>query len=247
MDIIVAIFAFLLTGLIAILGAYVSFHPPKDNTQERFYMGTFIVLTILAAAAIGYQAYLGRVSSQEFQHRLEQITSNTEPPPQHTHISFEEPMYTKIEGAPTWPFKSGDIPEVSIGYKNVGSYYLDQSKGISNFVLAPASEVNSTFSKFTTGLLEGTHSNYGTAMPPNDSGKFTYVTVNGPKLTAADIKKLARGTIVLLAMGRVKWHDLTGWYQTDFCEYEQSEHTSPGYSWRLCDDNAVEKKIDNPD
>ncbi len=244
MDIVLAIIIFLLVAGSSVLGVYVSLHPPQTRASERTYLAIFALLTILGAFAIGWQTVLARRSSDALNTQVGDIKQQTVPPPHHTHVAFLSPA-TKVIDTPSWPFHPGDKPQAPVGYKNVGDYYLDESRDTHDFIPVPMQDVESAYAAFLKGSLPGTRSSRGTAMAAH-SGDQVYSTTPTSPLTSSDIKELKHGDKVLLVMARAQWKDETGWYQTDLCQYMSRENGKPGYNWHICGDNGIEKKIEGP-
>jgi biopolymer transport protein ExbD len=81
MDIFLAVVVFLLTSAMAFLGVYVSLHPPQTAEAKSSYKTLFVMLSLLAAGVIAFQAYVARRAQADLENKLAIIKKNTEQPP----------------------------------------------------------------------------------------------------------------------------------------------------------------------
>jgi hypothetical protein len=165
------------------------------------------------------------------------------PEGRHTHVSFVDPVGLKVAGAPQWPFRPGDVPQVPISMWNSGEFYLKETANAGRVVLAAKDYAlgNKMFDDF---LRDPKYVSGGADVPPRDPASGTYGTYKGPTVAEKDITPLLQDEEALCAMARIKWQDDTGCYATEFCQCEWAEPAPANFNWHTCKSHTgTESKI----
>jgi hypothetical protein len=260
MDIVLAVFSFLFVAGTSYLGVHVTLHPAETPRAKLFYKIAFALGTLLAAIAIGWQAWLGRVSQSGLQRQLEKIQHNTEQPPivnvappiinnipsgrsEHTAIAWANmvPNSPVPQPGPLLPFSTDKQPQINMGFHNAGDFSVISAKAQGALLLVPHTrQQTEVYKKYIKSILSSESQVSGTLVPHEQGG--WYHTYNGPKLSDQDIADLNVGAKILCGIAVVTWTDKTGTYRTSFNECCVHE-SNGGFNWHTSVETNHEEKL----
>jgi hypothetical protein len=252
MDIVLAICIFVLTAATAYLGVHVSLHPPQTDSQKKHYKVGFGGLTLLAAIAIGYQTYLGRVATDHLQTQLDTIQRNTQQPPV---VNVPAPIVT-VNSAPQLLPKSkgflavekvefreqtlsaGNPFSVNLYVRNTGTdpvynihriqhVLLEDAKGVasSSDSLIVDRKARAEFSK----VLHG-NKDYRIPVPQMGVGEGYWDTLGFQSLTDDQVKGIVNGDVRLYIFIHAQWDNQEK--DTDICQWLQYTGGTQVTQWK---------------
>lgn len=139
-------------------------------------------------------------------------------PREHTHVKL---ALGSVQGDNWYPFKPGKVPRFLMALQNIGEFPVRRSLVAAQIVLKQGVSDPNKRLKIMTGAFEdfAKHAKFlpfGAILPHSPTmPDFEY---HGPMLEQQDISNLSAGNAMLCSLGRAKWKDDTGCYQTDFCQ-----------------------------
>lgn len=239
MDILLAVLVFVLTAGTAYLGVYVTLHPPEDEKKKTQFKRLFVELTVLAAVAIGYQAFHTEEQLNTIQHNTEQpphVTVNVPGSRPHARVDWFPPTIPQDNaGHPGYrllPFRTGEVPMFDIGYFNGGDLSMRNPEMRAKIVVVPTKDYVSVFAKYHDKLAGSPPINGGDLNPHNPPSYYTFL---GTALASDDAKKLNNGSEALCAIATTNWQDDTGQYETDYSRCFTKESFAPfnAFNWHV--------------
>jgi hypothetical protein len=206
----------LLSGALSVLREFLTMYYPSKLDEKKTFWAWSRIAFVVAAVLLWTNE----------RHKVNQLQSRSSEA--HGHVLITPQISINwVASHPRWPFKVGDIPQSIIDMTTVGRPFLTNVDVAGKFTLASVPSVanGKAFEEF---LAKAEYVPAGT-LPPNQHRYFTY---EAQKLQASDIDDLLKGKAALTMMGRIRWHDDTGCYATDYIESQVVEKGEPGYNWR---------------
>jgi hypothetical protein len=245
-DVAIAVAGFLIQCGLALLGL---------TLTKGKHKAWFAALVLFGAVFTGFAVKRGIDSADKVQAQLNIIQSNTEKPqnppivnvtvppfpskPEHTHATFLEPMEV-AGGRPIMPFTENEVVNLSAGYRNSGDYSLRNTLLGAVIKTAPIAQIDKSVFKDYEHEIK-LNSQGGTVEPHTNT--FDYHTYHSAPLTKEEVDNLNAVKSGLCVIGKVRWEDDTGKYQTNFCRCLVVEPTPPGFNWHSVRENNQEVKL----
>jgi len=243
MDILLAVFIFLVTAATGYLGVRVTLHPAETDREKAGYKIAFAVLTFIAAGLIAWQTAMNRTEQEKLNTQLNKIQKNTETPPQvtvnpeikilpseaksHTHLSFINPASPLIRSTTgPLPLRDGDNT-VNIAFQNVGNSLVQNCK-MMQFVSKYPYPVDETkiFRDFLASKDKASQP-CADMVPTNSGQSATALQTFHVTLGKNDVSEIESvpPKAQICALARTIWTDESGRYQTDACKCFRGDNT----------------------
>jgi hypothetical protein len=236
--------------------------------QERklMYEWLFAVATIVGVVSVGIAAYRGtgishdlaelRSGQQTTNAGIQKIQStppavvNVNPPvinfptvPQHTHAQFLKPG--SLVSNPVIPFHENQTVALNVTYANGGDYTIDDPVLGALLELVPVTEsAKDTWGRFGSavklkyrgGSMLASHN------PMSDYQFRTFARDEPLSKNDADDLMAIPGKKKLCAIGKLRWRDNSGKYETR-CLMCAERELDGNFSWAVGSENNAERKL----